>query len=136
MFSNHTNEGMLTDSYTTILVEVDIERNLEAIKHHTELLDSSKHIALNYKILDCHSSGLTLRGGLISFIYEVFNADGTKEQRLYLSDKLSSRHLTFDPSSMLSSRHLTFDPSSMYSTSLRVAREVIRESVLDCQGAK
>ena len=33
----------------------------------------------------------------------------------------------------LSSRHLTFDPSSMYSTSLRVAREVIRESVLSDQ---
>ena len=75
MFSNHTNKGMLTDSYTTILVEIDIERSLEAIKHSTELLDSSKHIALNYKILDCHSSGLTLRGGLISFIYEAFNVD-------------------------------------------------------------
>lgn len=61
MFSNHTNKGMLTDSYTTILVEIDIERSLEAIKHSTELLYTSKPIALNYRILDCHSSGLTLR---------------------------------------------------------------------------
>ena len=78
MFSNHTNKGMLTDSYTTILVEIDIERSLEAIEHNTKLLDTSKPIALNYKVLDCHSSGLTLRGGLISFIYEAFNTDGTR----------------------------------------------------------
>ena len=75
MFSNHTNKGMLTDFYTTILVEIDIERSLEAIKHNKELLDANKPIALNYKILHCHSSGLTLRGGLISFIYEAFNID-------------------------------------------------------------
>ncbi|CUM48546.1 unnamed protein product [Debaryomyces tyrocola] len=78
MFSNHTNKGMLTDSYTTILVEIDIERSLEVIKHSTELLDAGKPIALNYKILDCPSSGLTLRGGLISFIYEAFNTNGTR----------------------------------------------------------
>ena len=78
MFSNHTNKGILTDSYTTILVEIDIARSLEAIEHNTKLLDTNKPIALNYKVLDCHSSGLTLRGGLISFIYEAFNTDGTR----------------------------------------------------------
>ena len=75
MFSNHTNKGMLTDSYTTILVELDIERSLDAFKHNTKQLDASKPVALNYKILDCHSSGLTLRGGLISFIYEALRVN-------------------------------------------------------------
>lgn len=28
--------------------------------------------------MDCHFSGLTLRGGLISFIYEAFNVDSTR----------------------------------------------------------
>ena len=56
MFSNHTNKGMLTDSYTAILVEMDIERSLEVIEHNTKQLDASKPVALNYKILDCHSS--------------------------------------------------------------------------------
>ena len=78
MLSNHINKGMLTDSYTTILVEIDIERSLEAIEHNTRLLDTNKPIALNYKMLDCHSSGVTLRGGLISFIYEAFNTDRTR----------------------------------------------------------
>lgn len=32
-------------------------------------------IALNYNILDYHSSGLTLRGGLIAFLYEAFNTN-------------------------------------------------------------
>lgn len=27
MFFNHTNKGMLTDPYTTILIELDIERS-------------------------------------------------------------------------------------------------------------
>jgi len=50
---------------------------LEAIEK-TELLNGSKPIALNYKILDCHSSGLTFRGRLISFIYEAFKANETR----------------------------------------------------------
>jgi len=77
MFSNHTNKGMLTDSYTTILVEIDIERSVETISHNEQLLDDKKPIALNYKILDCHSSGLTLRGALISFIYEALSVNET-----------------------------------------------------------
>ena len=125
MFSNHTNEGMLTDSYTTILVEVDIERNLEAIKHHTELLDSSKHIALNYKILDCHSSGLTLRGGLISFIYEVFNADGTKEQRLYLSDTSISLG-KFDKIDVQSG--FSFN-SQLFKVDIKEVKDYLRENI-------
>lgn len=74
MFSNHTKKGMLTDSYTTILIELDIKRSLEAIKNKM-LVEDNKPIALNYKILDCHSSGLTLRGGLTSFLYEAFNTN-------------------------------------------------------------
>ena len=72
MFSNHTNKGMLTDSYTTIFAEIDIERTLEIINQNTEKLNDEKPIALNFKALDCQSSGLTLRGGLISYIYEAF----------------------------------------------------------------
>ena len=75
MFSNHTNKGMLTDSYTTILIEMDIERTLENINHNTGYWNDDKPIALNYKILDCQSSGLTLRGGLMSYIYEAFVVD-------------------------------------------------------------
>ncbi|CUM50130.1 unnamed protein product [Debaryomyces tyrocola] len=71
MFSNHTNKGMLTDSYTTILIEMDIERSLEIIEQNADWNDG-KPVALNYRVLDCHSSGLTLRGGLISYIYEAF----------------------------------------------------------------
>ena len=78
MFSNHTNKSILTDSYTAILVEIDIARSLEAIEHNKKLLDIKKPIAVNYKVLDCHSSGLTLRGGLISFIYEAFSTDRTR----------------------------------------------------------
>ena len=40
LFSNHTNKGMLTDSYTRILVEIVIERNLETIEQ-TELLNTT-----------------------------------------------------------------------------------------------
>ena len=35
MFSDHTNKGMLTDSYTTILIEIDIERSMDIVNHKT-----------------------------------------------------------------------------------------------------
>lgn len=73
MFSNHTNKGILTDSYTIILVEIDIKGSLK----HIETRDSEskkKSLALNFKVLNCHLSGLTLRLGLISFIHEAFSA--------------------------------------------------------------
>ena len=75
MFSDHTNKGMLTDSYTTILIEIDIERSMEIVNQKLTGPENCKFIALNYRILDCQSSGLTLRGGLISFIYEAFSAN-------------------------------------------------------------
>ena len=77
MFSNHTDKGMLTDSYTTILIEMDIERSLDIIEQNAEWNDG-KPIALNHKVLNCHSSGLTLRGGLISYIYEAFAVSETR----------------------------------------------------------
>lgn len=58
MFSNHTNKGMLTDSYTTLLIELDIETSLEAIKHNKKLLEDNNPVDLNCKTLYCHSSGL------------------------------------------------------------------------------
>ncbi|CUM55983.1 unnamed protein product [Debaryomyces tyrocola] len=67
MFSNHTNKGILTDSYTTILIEVDIKRSLEMINENKECRNDDKPVALNYKILDCQSSGIALRGGLLSY---------------------------------------------------------------------
>ena len=78
MFSNHTNMGILTDSYTTILIEVDIKRNLEMINENNVYRNDDKPIALNYKLLDCQSSGLTLRGGIISYIYEAFLVDESR----------------------------------------------------------
>ncbi|CAG86581.2 DEHA2D00352p [Debaryomyces hansenii CBS767] len=75
MFSDHTNKGMLTDSYTTILIEIDIERSMEIVNQKLTGPENCKFIALNYRLLDCQSSGLTLRGGLISFIYEAFSAN-------------------------------------------------------------
>lgn len=78
MFSNHTNKGILTDSYTIVLVEIDIERSLEAIENRIKVPEGNKPIALNYKVLNCHSSGLTLRGGLFSFIYEAFNVNESR----------------------------------------------------------
>lgn len=75
MFSDHTNKGMLTDSYTTILIEIDIPRSLEFVNQGVMGPDNTKCIALNYKVLDCRSSGLTLRGDLISFIYETLKVD-------------------------------------------------------------
>lgn len=77
MFSYHTNKGMLTDSYTAILIEIDIERSLEVINRITDFADC-KSIALNYKVLDCHSSGLTLRGGLSSFIFEAVSVNKSR----------------------------------------------------------
>lgn len=78
MFSNHTNKGILTDSYTTVLIEVDIKRNLEMINENNEYRNDDESIALNYKLLDCQSSGLTLRGGIISYIYEAFLVDESR----------------------------------------------------------
>lgn len=74
IFSDHTNKAMLTDSCTTILIEIDIERSLEIVNQITGS-ENCEFLALNYGVLDCHSSGLTLRGGLISFIYEAFSAN-------------------------------------------------------------
>jgi hypothetical protein len=75
MFSDHTNKGMLADSYTTILIEIDIERSMDIVNQKLTGSGNCKFIALNYRLLGCHSSGLTLRGGLISFIYEAFSAN-------------------------------------------------------------
>lgn len=78
MFSNHTNKGILTDSYTKVLIEVDIKRNLEMINENNEYRNDDKSIALKYKLLDCQSSGLTLRGSIISYIYEAFLVDESR----------------------------------------------------------
>jgi hypothetical protein len=74
--SDNTNKGMLTDSYITILIELDIERGLEIDNQKLTRSKNCKFIALNHRVLYCHSSGLTLMGGLISFIYETFSPNG------------------------------------------------------------
>ncbi|CUM55079.1 uncharacterized protein AC631_03459 [Debaryomyces fabryi] len=38
MLSDHTNKGMLTDSYTAILFQIDISRSLEIVNHKVMVL--------------------------------------------------------------------------------------------------
>ncbi|CAG87860.2 DEHA2E07348p [Debaryomyces hansenii CBS767] len=96
-----TDRGILTDSYTSVLVELDLdsfERNI----HNSRLVKTDnepKIIPIRYMIRDCHSAKPTLRESLLSYIYNSVEADSKmaikqeRVQRLEEHLKLSGKTL-------------------------------------------
>ena len=96
-----TDRGILTDSYTSVLVELDLdsfERNVHNLRD-VKTDNESKIIPIRYMIRDCHSAKPTLRESLLSYIYNSVEEDSKmviKQERVQLLEehlKLSGKTL-------------------------------------------
>lgn len=91
-----TDRGILTDSYTSVFVELDLdsfERNVHNLRH-VKTDNEPKIIPIRYMIRDCHSGKPTLRESLLSYIYNSVEEDSqmlTKQERIQRLEK----HLKF-----------------------------------------
>jgi len=72
-----TDKGILTDSYTVVFVELDLDsfeqnvHNLRPVKTDGE----RKIVPIKYLIRDCHSAKPTLRESLLAYIYNSIEED-------------------------------------------------------------
>ncbi|CAG86203.2 DEHA2C10340p [Debaryomyces hansenii CBS767] len=96
-----TDKGILTDSYTSVFVELDLdsfERNVHNSRD-VKTDNESKIIPIRYMIRDCHSAKPTLRESLLSFIYNSVEEDSQmviKQERVHRLEehlKLSGKTL-------------------------------------------
>ena len=96
-----TDKGILTDSYTSVFVELDLD-SFERNVHNLRLVktdNESKIIPIRYMIRDCHSAKPTLRESLLSYIYNSVEEDSKmviKQERVHRLEehlKLSGKTL-------------------------------------------
>ena len=87
-----TDRGILTDSYTSVFVELDLdsfERNVHNLRD-VKTDNESKIIPIRYMIRDCHSAKPTLRESLLSYIYNSVEEDSQmviKQERVHRLEK-------------------------------------------------
>lgn len=67
MLSGHIDRGIMTDGFNVILVKIDHERVAELKSDNTP---NKRAIPISYRVLGPMSAGVTLRAGLLAFLYE------------------------------------------------------------------
>lgn len=87
-----SSRGILTDSYTSIFLELDLdtfERNVSRLKS-PKYVHAERAVPIRYKVRDCHSSLPTLRETFLYFIYDSVAEEKEMETRKGRIDKLKN----------------------------------------------
>lgn len=129
-----TDKGILTDSYTVVFVELDLDsfernvHNLRPVKTDGE----RKIVPIKYLIRDCHSAKPTLRESLLAYIYKSVEKDSdmiVKQERVRNLEehlKLSGETLT---DAILSEEGLDLSEGSRSRPSTRSTNISVLETV-------